>query len=77
MTVHVRRWGNSAAVRLPAATLAAAGIKTDDRVQVREEDGRIIIEKADPSLEELCARITPDNRHGETDWGPPVGKEYW
>jgi antitoxin component of MazEF toxin-antitoxin module len=28
-----------------------------------------------PTLEELVALITPDNRYGETDWGPDRGKE--
>ena len=26
-------------------------------------------------LEELLARITPQNRHAEVDWGAPVGRE--
>jgi hypothetical protein len=29
------------------------------------------------SLEEMLAQITPENMHGEVDWGPPVGKEVW
>jgi antitoxin MazE len=76
---YVRRWGNSAAVRIPASALAAAGLKTDDPVEVREENGRIIIElkRADLDLQALIDRITPENRHEEMDWGPPVGKEIW
>jgi antitoxin MazE len=81
MNMYVRRWGNSAAVRIPAATLDAAGLKPDDPVEVREENGRIVIEKAKPAaeltLEELIEGITPENLHGEIDWGPPVGKEFW
>ena len=30
-----------------------------------------------PTLDELIARITPENLHPETDWGLPVGKEIW
>jgi antitoxin MazE len=82
MKVHVRKWGNSDAVRIPARTLAAAGIKTDDRVEVREEGGRIVIEKAAPpdpiTLEWLLEGITPEKLHPEADFGPPVGKEvFW
>jgi antitoxin MazE len=29
------------------------------------------------TLEELVAGITDENRHEETDWGPPVGNEVW
>jgi len=81
MNQHVRKWGNSDAVRIPASLLAAAGLKTDDPVEVREEEGRIVIEKAaaeaGPSLQELIAGITPENLHEPFDWGPPVGKEIW
>ena len=79
MNYYVRRWGNSAAVRIPAATLAAAGLKTDDPVEVREENGRIVIERKRSStdVQALIDRITPENRHEETDWGAPVGKEFW
>jgi antitoxin MazE len=79
MTYHVRRWGNSDAVRIPAGTLAAVGLKTNDPVQIREEGGRIIIEKAAPepvTLEWLLEGITDENRHEEIDFGPPVGKEF-
>ena len=27
------------------------------------------------TLEEMCAKITPENRHEKIDWGPDVGKE--
>lgn len=80
MNLYVRRWGNSAAVRIPAATLDAAGLKPDDAVEVREENGRIVIEPVRAehiSLDELLAAITPENRHEETDWGPALGKEAW
>ena len=29
------------------------------------------------TLEELVTRITPENRHGETQTGMPVGDEIW
>lgn len=80
MNMHIRKWGNSAAVRIPAAALDAAGLKPDDKVDVREENGRIVIEKMQPeavTLEWLVEGITPENLHGETDWGAPVGKEVW
>ncbi len=81
MNQHVKKWGNSAAVRIPAATLAVAGLKIDDPIEVREESGRIVIEKAGPvavTLEWLLEGITPDNVHPEIDSGSPIGKEiFW
>ncbi|MHB1660389.1 MAG: AbrB/MazE/SpoVT family DNA-binding domain-containing protein, partial [Acidithiobacillus sp.] len=44
MRVIVKKWGNSAAVRMPAAVMDAAKLHLDEAVDVREEGGRIIIE---------------------------------
>lgn len=79
MGVFIRKWGNSAAVRLPASALTAAGIAVDDPVEVREEGGRIVIERAPAKLDlaALIDQITPGNRHEEVDWGQPVGREFW
>lgn len=44
MEVIVKKWGNSAAVRIPAAIMAAAHVDLDQPVEVREEQGRIVIE---------------------------------
>ncbi|PAK77403.1 AbrB/MazE/SpoVT family DNA-binding domain-containing protein [Acetobacter fabarum] len=76
----VRKWGNSAAIRLPAGVLEAVSLKIDQAVDVREEDGRIIIEpvRAVPlELEELVSGITNENRHDEIDFGSSVGGERW
>ena len=76
----VRKWGNSAAIRLPAGVLEAVSLKINQAVEVREEDGRIIIEpvRAVPlKLEELVSRITNENCHDEMDFGPSAGGESW
>jgi antitoxin MazE len=76
----VKKWGNSAAVRIPAAVLEAAQIHLDQPVDVREEDGRIVIEPLRPvryDLEALVAGITDENRHEPIDLGEPLGREVW
>ena len=35
------------------------------------------IEMLGKNLNDLLNRITPDNRHGEADWGKSVVKETW
>ena len=78
MRATVRKWGNSAAIRIPASVLEAARLKPDQAVDVREEKGRIIIEAAKPesyTFDALLAGITPKNIHEEVDMGRPVGKE--
>lgn len=76
----VKKWGNSAAVRVPAAVLEAAHMRLDQPVDVREEGGRIIIEPLHPAhydLDALIAGITDDNRHEPMETGKPIGKEVW
>ncbi len=80
MQSSVRRWGNSAAIRLPAHVLEAARLKIDQAVDVREEDGRIVIEAvrdAGLTLDALVGAITDDNQHDELLAGSPAGKEAW
>lgn len=76
----VKKWGNSAAVRIPAAVLEAAQVHLDQPVDVREEGGRIVIEPLRPNrydLESLIASITDENRHEPVDMGKPIGGEVW
>ncbi len=78
MQVLVKKWGNSASIRIPAAVMEAAKLLLDQPVDIREEAGRIIIEPIRTSefdLAELLAGITEDNLHEEIDFGPPVGRE--
>lgn len=73
----VKKWGNSPAIRLPAAVMEAAHLSLEQAVEVRAENGRIIIEPAAPvyRLDDLLAGITPRNLHGEQDFGLPQGRE--
>ena len=78
MKAVVKKWGNSASVRIPAAVLQAAKLRLDDSVDVREECGRIVIEpvaRKEYTLSELLKGITPENVHEEADFGGPRGKE--
>jgi antitoxin MazE len=76
----VKKWGNSAAVRIPASVMAAASLDLDQVVDVREESGRIVIEpvKADPyELDALLDQMRPETFPEEIDFGPPQGREMW
>jgi antitoxin MazE len=78
--VQVKKWGNSASVRIPASVMAAASLRVDQAVDVREEGGRVIIEPvAAPSydLDDLLAKMTPDTFPEDIDFGRPVGGEAW
>lgn len=80
MRVVVKKWGNSASVRIPASVMAAAALSLDQPVDVREEAGRIIIEpirQEEISLDELLSGITEENRHESVETGPRTGREAW
>ena len=78
MGVQVKKWGNSAAIRIPAAIMAAAALNVGQEVEVRAEGGRLIIEpitKPVYTLDELLAGMKPETFHEIVDFGPPVGNE--
>nr|WP_280971434.1 AbrB/MazE/SpoVT family DNA-binding domain-containing protein [Cupriavidus gilardii]WDE72673.1 Programmed cell death antitoxin MazE [Cupriavidus gilardii] len=76
MRMVVKKWGNSASVRIPAAIMEAARLRVDAVVDVREEGGRIVIEPVQEyDLNALVAGITTANLHTEADFGTAVGKE--
>ena len=78
MRVIVKKWGNSASVRIPSGTMEAAHLSLNDAVDVRVEDDRIVIEPIRSSgylIADLLARITAQNIHDEVGFGEPVGKE--
>lgn len=80
MRITVRKWGNSAAVRIPSSVMAAADLRIDQAVEVTEEDGRIIlrpIRAPGPTLEDLLDRMLPETFHEEVDFGEPRGNEAW
>jgi antitoxin MazE len=76
MRVQVKKWGNSASVRIPASVMAAALLSIDQAVEVREEGGRIIIEPIAVSVYDLD-QMMPETFHEEIDFGPSVGQEAW
>ena len=78
MRTIVKKWGNSASVRIPAGIMKAVHLDMDAPVDIREEGGRIVIEpirSTEYDLARLVAGITPENLHAEVDFGASVGKE--
>jgi antitoxin MazE len=73
------KWGNSQAVRIPKTILEQANLREGEELEIRVENGYIWLEplSRQPTLEALVGKITPKNRHGEQDWGKPVGSEVW
>ena len=80
MQIVIRKWGNSAAVRIPAIIMETMNLGLDEAVDVRAEKGRIVIEpvrRREYDLDTLLKSINPDNLHEPVDTGEPVGQEVW
>ena len=78
-TTQIAKWGNSLGLRLPKSVALEADVDEGDTVDVSVRNGAIVIRPSRPtySLERLVGQITSRNRHGESDWGMPVGQETW
>ncbi len=78
MEAVIRKWGNSPALRLPAALMKAAAMRVEQKVRMTVVRGRIVIEPTETveyDLESLVQGIKASHAHGEIDMGRPVGKE--
>jgi antitoxin MazE len=70
MEAIVLKWGNSLAVRLPRQVAVAARLQQGDRIRLEVGDkGTVQIRRAFPTLDELVAQITPENRYSENEVG--------
>ena len=77
---RIAKWGNSLAVRIPLAIAKEASLTEGDSVKLAlDGQGGIVLRptRRKYELSDLVAQITPKNRHRETDWGRPQGKESW
>ena len=79
-STQIAKWGNSLGLRLPKSVAREAKLDEGDTVDVSVKDGAIVVRPARPtySIEILVSKMTPRNRHKESDWGTTsVGRELW
>lgn len=79
MTVKVKRIAGALTLVIPDEVAAAAGISdnTELSLTATATGGVVARKKPKYTLEELVAKITPENRHELVDFGPPMGNEVW
>jgi antitoxin MazE len=79
MQTQIGKWGNSLAVRIPGVYAKDLDLAEGMELDVSLVEGGLMLRprRTEYALEELLAQITPENLHGETDWGPAVGRESW
>lgn len=80
MEARLQRWGNSDGIRIPKSLLKALNLKTNDIVDLIQEDNKIIISKSNKkkvSLKTLIKNYEGPNLAKDYDWDDKVGKEIW
>nr|WP_011392534.1 AbrB/MazE/SpoVT family DNA-binding domain-containing protein [Moorella thermoacetica] len=77
MQPHVQKWGNSLGIRIPLSLAQKIGLREGTPVDLQVDEDAIIIRRKQYSLEQMLARVKPENIHSEIDTGPQVGREIW
>jgi antitoxin MazE len=80
MKTRIQRWGNSLAVRIPKTFATEVGLQDNSSVELRLEQGKLILEPTPPNaptLDELLSGVRRANLHREVDTGPAQGSEAW
>ena len=78
MQAQVLKWGNSLAVRIPKPIADDAHLQLGDPLEIAvASDGILQIHRIGdlPTLAQLVAQITPENRYEEISLGPEIGRE--
>lgn len=77
MYTSIQKWGNSQAVRLPKAILEMAGLDQNDRVELKVQDGNVLIipVKKHRLLADRIAEYQGKYVCEEWDTGKPFGDE--
>ena len=79
MLVTIQKWGNSQGIRIPKKILDIVNLKENERVEIQELNGEIIIKKVTKeysSLDELFDSFGGENTGCEEyDFGEDVGRE--
>lgn len=81
MQIEIGKWGNSAAMRIPAELLRATGLEVGSKMDIQMKDGSIVLTplrkkmSRKERLEWLLADLDTYGPDKEIDWGPDVGNE--
>jgi len=77
MQTVIQKWGNSLGIRIPALYTKDLELKNGSTVDISEVDGKLIIVPKKSSLDELLAKVTPENIHESVETGTSIGNEEW
>ena len=78
MTVPLRKWGNSLAIRIPKDIATTLSIEYNSLLTLAIIDGMLVIKPQKKTrLESLVSQISSENLHNEISTGGIIGNEEW
>ena len=80
MKIRIQKWGNSDGIRIPSGILKSLNIKTNDILNIEQDNDKIIIsipKKKKISLEDRFKKYHGKNLAKEFSWDENVGREIW
>lgn len=78
MKTNIQRWGNSLGVRIPSAIAKKLSLHPGIVIEIKIEDGNIVLYPKQYSLSDMVSAITEENRHHlEWDENDIKGAEEW
>ena len=80
MEARVQKWGNSSGIRIPSSILKSLNIKTNDILNIEQEEDKIIIsipKQKKISLSDKFKEYKGENLAKDFSWDEGVGKELW
>jgi antitoxin MazE len=77
MQAQVLKWGNSLAVRIPKPVAEDVQFQAGDALEIVVIEGIVQLHRVSklPTLAQMVAQITPENRYAEVSLGAEIGKE--
>jgi antitoxin MazE len=78
MTIPLKKWGNSLAIRIPKDIATTLSIEYNSIMELTVVNGVLILKpQKNTLLEDLLSQITSQNLHREISTGRSVGNEEW
>ena len=78
MTIPLKKWGNSLALRIPKDIATTLSIEYDSIINLTVVNGTLVLEpQRGTLLEDLVSQIDSQNLHKEITTDRSVGNEEW
>lgn len=77
MEIVVKKWGSSLGIVIPKVIAKDLNLKDGSSLDIKDNNGSIIISPKKNSLSDMISKINDSNIHNEVDSGNSSGKEIW